>query len=609
MNKIIGIDLGTTNSCVAIAERTGPRVLANRQGHNTTPSVIAVTETGKRLVGQLAKRQGITNPKNTIHGAKRLIGRRWEVPEVQRMVSLVSFVCMEGPHNDVRVHLADRGYAIPEVSSMVLQEMKLIAEQQLGETISQAVVTVPAYFNDNQRQATKDAGAIAGLDVVRIINEPTAAALAYGYGKGLEQRVAIYDFGGGTFDVSILNIGQGVFEVLSTAGDTFLGGEDFDERIIEWLRGEFMREHGIDLRQDKMALQRLRDAAEKAKIDLSAQNETDINLPFISSPAKGQALHLQRRLTRDKLVELTSDLIERSIAICEKAFKSADLKLAETKSVILVGGMTRMPRIQQRVQEYFGMPPSKGVHPDEVVACGAAIQAQLLAEGSQDTLLLDVTPHNLGIVVAGGLFDVLIAKDTTIPTSSTKVFTTVRDNQAQVRIMVMQGDSAVPQQNELLGEFVLDQLPSKPRGEIQIDVTFTISADGIVSVAAKDVATGRAQTIQVTASSGLTPSEIADMTAENQDYVTAFAKPTEKDAEQVDLEGLLKDIEQIMPKVSAVIAGTEFGTEALKKAAAAVERAKAALAGNQRDAMALAKGPLQRALSLFKTVTAKLGGP
>jgi molecular chaperone DnaK len=609
VSKIIGIDLGTTNSCVAVVEQQGARVLANRQGHTTTPSVVAVTETGKRLVGQLAKRQAITNPRNTIHGAKRLIGRRWDTPDVQRMVQLASFSCVQGPHNDVRVRFGERDYAVPELSSMVLQEMKLVAEQALGETVTQAVVTVPAYFNDNQRQATKDAGAIAGLDIVRIINEPTAAALAYGYGKDLAQRVAIFDFGGGTFDISILEIGQGVFEVLSTAGDTFLGGEDFDERIIEWLRSEFTKDNpGIDLRTDKMALQRLRDAAEKAKIELSSTTDTDINLPFIWSPAKGQALHLQRRLSRDKLVELTGDLIDRSIAICERAFQTANLKVSDLKAVILVGGMTRMPRVQQRVQEFFGLQPSKGVHPDEVVAQGAAIQGHLLAEGSQGTLLLDVTPHNLGIVVAGGLFDTLIAKDTTIPTSSTKTFTTIRDNQQQVRIIVMQGDSQSPAGNELLGEFVLDGLNPAPRGSVQVDVVFNISADGIVSVSAVDKDTGRTQNIQVTASSGLTPTELKDMSDENQDYVVAFGQNTERDAEYKELETLLAEIVGLMPKVHAVIAGTEFGAEALKKAAAAVERGRAALTANERDQMALAKGPLSRALSLFKTVTAKLGG-
>ena len=609
MSKIIGIDLGTTNSCVAVVDRDVPRVLLNRQGHNTTPSVVAVTETGKRLVGQLAKRQGITNPRNTVHGAKRLIGRRWDVPEVQRAVALASFTCIQGPHDDVRVALGDRQYAIPEVSSMVLQEMRLVAEQQLGEPVTQAVVTVPAYFNDNQRQATKDAGAIAGLDIVRIINEPTAAALAYGFGKGLEQRVVIYDFGGGTFDISILEIGQGVFEVLSTAGDTFLGGEDFDERIIDWLRAEFMTDNGLDLRNDKMALQRLRDAAEKAKIELSQAAETDINLPFIASPAGGQALHLQRKLTRDKLLELTGDLIERSITITQKAFESANLKISDVKGVILVGGMTRMPRIQQRVQELFGMAPSKGVHPDEVVACGAAIQGQLLATKSTDTLLLDVTPHNLGIVVAGGLFDTIIPKDTTIPTSEAKLFTTIRDNQTQVRIIVMQGDAGEAKKNELLGEFVLDGLTPAPRGEVQINVTFSISADGIVSVAARDSGTGREQTIQVTASSGLTQNEIADMTAENQDYVQAFAKPTEAANERQELDSLLALIGALMPQVEQVIAGTEFGADAMRKARGAIERANAAIASGERDAMALAKGPLSRALSLFKTVTAKLKRP
>ncbi|MBC7793801.1 MAG: molecular chaperone DnaK [Clostridia bacterium] len=609
MSKIIGIDLGTTNSCVAVVERDRARVLTNRQGHTITPSVVAVTEAGKRLVGQLAKRQGITNPHRTVHGAKRLIGRRWDVPEVQRAVSLASFSCVQGPHDDVRVQLGNRQYAMPEIASMVLQEMRLVAEQQLGEPVTQAVVTVPAYFNDNQRQATKDAGAIAGLDIVRIINEPTAAALAYGFGKGLEQRVAIYDFGGGTFDISILEIGQGVFEVLSTAGDTFLGGEDFDERIIDWLRAEFVTENGIDLRTDKMALQRLRDAAERTKIELSQTTETDINLPFIASPPGSAALHLQRKMTRDKLLELTGDLIERSMTICEKAFQSANLKVSDVKAVILVGGMTRMPRVQQRVQEFFGKAPSKGVHPDEVVAQGAAIQGELLASKSTETLLLDVTPHNLGIVVAGGLFDTIIQKDTTIPTSEAKQFTTIRDNQTQVRIIVMQGDVTEAKKNELLGEFLLDGLKPAPKGEVQINVTFSISADGIVSVAARDSDTGREQTIEVTAASGLTQVEIADMTAENQDYVQAFEAPTEASTERTELDELLALVSALMPQVESVIAETDFGVDAMKKTRGAVERAQAAIASGERDAMALAKGPLSRALSLFKTVTAKLKHP
>jgi molecular chaperone DnaK len=607
MSKIIGIDLGTTYSCVSVVERDGPRVLTSRTGHPTTPSVVAITEAGKRLVGHLAKRQGITNPKNTVHGAKRLIGRRWDSSDVQKMLAMISYRCVNGPHNDVRIELGDSLYAVPEISSMVLQEMKLIAEQQLGESVEQAVITVPAYFNDNQRQATKDAGRIAGLDVVRIINEPTAAALAYGFGKGLEQRVAIYDLGGGTFDISILDIGQGVFEVLSTAGDTFLGGEDFDERIIDWLAREFLAEHHVDLRNDKMALQRLRDAAEKAKIELSSATETDINLPFIHSPGKGQAFHLQRRLTRDKLNEMTGDLIDRTITICERAFTSAGLQKKDIAAVILVGGMTRMPRVQQKVQEFFGIAPSKGVHPDEVVAQGAAIQGHLLSVGSQETLLLDVTPHNLGIVVAGGLFDTIIEKDTTIPTSASKVFTTIRDNQTQVRIIVMQGDAGTAEKNELLGEFVLDGLRQAPKASVKINVTFAISADGIVSVSAKDVETGREQAITVTASSGLTEQEIKEMTKENQDFVQALQVNTELETELVELQRVMREVEKLLPQAKPVIEGTEFGVEALRKADQSMKRAVEAITKRDREAVTASKASVTRTLSLLKNVIHKLG--
>ncbi|MEE8408585.1 MAG: molecular chaperone DnaK [Myxococcota bacterium] len=563
MGKVIGIDLGTTNSCVAVVEQDGPRVLPSRTGQHTIPSVVAITESGKRLVGHLAKRQAITNPKNTIYAAKRLIGRRWESADVSRAIEMVSYDCVKGPHDDVRMVLAEKEYAIPEISSMVLQEMRLVAEEHLNEPVAQAVITVPAYFNDNQRQATKDAGRIAGLDVLRIINEPTAAALAYGYGRGLEQKVAIYDLGGGTFDVSILEIGQGVFEVLSTAGDTFLGGEDFDERVIVWLVEDFKKQHGIELRQDKMALQRLRDAAEKAKIELSSIGEVDINLPFIYSRGKGEALHLQQKLTRDQLNELVADLIERTIEIVKKTVESSGMETSDIASVILVGGMTRMTKVQEAVHEFFGIPPSKGVHPDEVVACGAAIQGYLLMSGSGDTLLLDVTPHRLGIMVAGGLFDVIIEKDTTIPTTSSKVFTTVRDGQTQVRIMVLQGESSQAEENELLGEFVLDGLREASRGEVKVEVAFDISADGIVGVSAKDVETGREQAITVTASSGLTEDEIREMVAENQEFLPKTDSGAVPPVDAGKVARLLEEIDKLLPEARPIIDGTDFGADAL----------------------------------------------
>jgi molecular chaperone DnaK len=606
MSKIIGIDLGTTYSCVAIAERGVTRVLANRTGQTTTPSVVAITESGKRLVGHLAKRQAITNPRNTIYGAKRLIGRRWTSDDVQRALKMVSYECAKGPHEDVRISLAGNVYSIPEISSMVLTEMKLVAEKALGEPVNKAVVTVPAYFNDNQRQATKDAGRIAGLEVLRIINEPTAAALAYGFGKGLQQKVAIYDLGGGTFDISILEIGQGVFEVLATSGDTFLGGEDFDERIIDWLVAAFKKEHGIDLRQDKMALQRLRDAAERAKIELSAQTETDINLPFIYTTDKNQALHLQRRLTRPLLNDMVKDLVQRTVSISEKALESSGLGKQDVSAVILVGGMTRMPLVQEAVQSFFGLPPAKGVHPDEVVACGAAIQAHLLASGDSQTLLLDVTPHRLGIMVAGGGFDGVIEKDTTIPTSQNKVFTTVRDNQTQVRIMVMQGESDRAEKNELLGEFILDGLRQAPRGQVKVEVTFDISADGILGVSAKDLDTGRAQAITVTASSGLTEDEIKEMVVENKDALVSDAQNEAFEAVRVDVERILREVDRLLPEAKPVIANTDFGREALLKAEQALAKARDAIQKRDKDALSACKEPLERTVSLLKNVMAKL---
>ncbi len=607
MGKVIGIDLGTTYSCVAVVDGDAAKVIPSRTGQHTMPSVVATTESGKQLVGHLAKRQAITNPKNTIHGAKRLIGRRWDNADVQRTKGLVGYDVVKGPHDDVRLVMGDREYAIPEVSAMVLQELRLQAEDFLHEKVTQAVVTVPAYFNDNQRQATKDAGRIAGLDVLRIINEPTAAALAYGYGKGLEQKVAIYDLGGGTFDISILEIGQGVFEVLSTAGDTFLGGEDFDERVIAWLVDDFKGQHGVDLRQDKMALQRLRDAAEKAKIELSSLSEVDINLPFIFSKGKGEALHLQKQLSRAKFDELTAELVQRTVDISASAIEDAGVKKSDIAAAILVGGMTRVPKVQAAVQAFFGIPPSKGVHPDEVVACGAAIQGHLLSTGNTETLLLDVTPHHLGIMVAGGLFDVLIQKDTTIPTTAKKIFTTVRDDQIQVRIMVLQGESSQAEENELLGEFVLDGLRKAPRGDVKVEVSFDISADGIVNVSARDVETGREQVITVTASSGLTEEEIREMAARNQDQAVTPAAANDLGPLRKQAERLLAEVDALLPKARPIIEGTDFGADALAKAEQTIGKAREALARKNAPELSEALKPLERTLSLLSNVVQKLG--
>ncbi len=605
MEKVIGIDLGTTNSCVAIVEDGTPTVIPNRGGYKTTPSMVAVAENGKRLVGHIAKRQAITNAENTVYAVKRLIGRKWNSPAVKAAIESVPYTIVEGPHDDIRIRLRDKVYSAPEISSFVLQEMKLIAEEYLGEEVAKAVVTVPAYFNDGQRQATKDAGRIAGLDVIRIINEPTAAALAYGFGKNIERKVAIYDLGGGTFDISILEIGNGVFEVISTAGDTFLGGEDFDKRIIDWLVFGFAKEHKIDLRKDKMALQRLKDVAEKAKCELSAVKETEINLPFIISTSRNDALHLQRTLTREKLEELTMDLVERTVHICKKTLREADIDKSELEDVILVGGQTRMPKVQEMVAEFFGIEPCKGVHPDEVVALGAAIQGSALMDEDSDMLLLDVTPHSLGIMIIGGYFHKLIEQNTTVPTSKSHVFTTIKDNQTSVKILVLQGEAERAEENELLGEFILTGLRRAPRGEVEVEVCFDISADGIVSVSAKDMETGQQQSITVTATSGLTEDEIRRMVEENKDYLVEMRESEEFEKEKQAVERMITEVEKLFPEVDSIIAGSDFGQDAVKKARLVLERARAAITAKDRQAVLDTKEALTRTLNMFKGVVSK----
>ena len=606
MEKVIGIDVGTTNSCVAIVENGTPVVIPNRGGYKTTPSMVAVTEAGKRLVGHIAKRQAITNAENTVYAAKRLIGRKWNSPQVKNAVATSSYRIVEGPHNDVRIVLRDKEFSVPEISAMVLQEMKVIAEDYLGETVSKAVVTVPAYFNDNQRQATKDAGEIAGLDVIRIINEPTAAALSYGFGRNIEKTVAVYDFGGGTFDISILEIGaHGVFKVIATAGDTFLGGEDIDARIIDWLVSGFKEEHNIDLRQDRMALQRLKDAAEKAKCELSSVRETEVNLPFIISSGRNEALHLQRTLTRATLEELSDDLIERTIDICKQTLEDAKLEKNEIEEVVLVGGMTRMPKIQSAVQSFFEKDPNKGVHPDEVVALGAAIQGAALVDDRQEMVLLDVTPHALGIMTFGSYFEELIPQNTTVPTHRTKIFTTSRDNQTAVKILVMQGESQRAEENELLGEFILTGLRRAPKGQVEIEVTFEINADGIVSVRAKDLETGLEQSIQVTATSGLTREEIKTMMDNAKDDLVDRRTSEEFEAAKQEAEKLIAEIEKLFPQVQQIVASSDFGRDAIEKARAIVEKARAAI--ERRDAAAVKEQieGLTRTHRMFKGVVAK----
>jgi molecular chaperone DnaK len=602
--KVIGIDLGTTNSCVAILEGISATVIANRGGYKTTPSVVAMSETGKRLVGHIAKRQAVTNAENTAYAVKRLMGRPWTSPAVQAVKAAVPYGLFEGSHQDVRIKLRDQLFSPAEISAYILQEMRAIAEEFLGQSITKSVVTVPAYFNDGQRQATKDAGRIAGLDVIRIINEPTAAALAYGFGRDVEGKVAVFDLGGGTFDVSLLEINNGVFEVVATAGDTFLGGEDYDKRLVDWLVQGFAKEHRVDLRSDAMALQRLKDAAEKAKCDLSSVRETEINLPFIISTGKNQAYHLHRVVTRGKLEELTLDLTERTIEICRTTMEDAGLKPRDLAEVVLVGGMTRMPKVQELVAEFFGREPCKGVHPDEVVAMGAAIQGAALidAAAAPDMLLLDVTPHSLGIMVAGGYFHRLIDRNTTVPTSKSHVFTTVRDDQTSVKIVVFQGESDRAEENELLGEFVLSGLRKASKGEVEVDVTFEISADGIVGVSAQDMETGTEQHITVTATSGLTEAEIERMASESQGFLVSSRAEEEVEKERQRIEKLVNEADALLPKVEEVLSGTPFGQDSLDNVRLILDDARAAV--ERRDAAALEQvaEPLVRTLNMFHGV-------
>ncbi len=543
--KVLGIDLGTTNSCMSIMEGGKPTVIPNAEGGRVTPSVVAFTKTGEILVGQLAKRQAITNAENTVFSVKRLMGRRYDDPMVQKAKSILPYNIVKGEKGDARVEIKGKVYTPQEISAMILKKLKQDAEAYLGEKITDAVITVPAYFNDSQRQATKDAGRIAGLNVLRIINEPTAASLAYGLDKNKNQKIAVYDLGGGTFDISILEIGDGVFEVKATNGDTFLGGDDFDQRIINYLADEFKKEHGIDLRNDQMALQRLKEAAEKAKIELSTAMQTEINLPFITADASGPK-HLNMTLTRAKLEQLTIDLIEKTIGPCKDALKDAGLTTSDIDAVILVGGMTRMPKVQEVVKNFFGKEPHKGVNPDEVVAIGAAIQGGVLKGEVKDVVLLDVTPLSLGIETMGGVFTKLIERNTTIPTRKSEIFTTATDNQTSVEIHVLQGERPLAKDNMTLGKFHLVGIPPAPRGVPQIEVTFDIDANGILNVSAKDLGTGKEQKITITATTSLTEEEIQQKIREAKEHEEEDRRKKEEIETRNKADALVYEMEKLL---------------------------------------------------------------
>jgi molecular chaperone DnaK len=546
MAKVIGIDLGTTNSVVAVMEAGEPTVLENAEGNRITPSVVAVNpKSGERMVGQVAKRQAVTNPDNTVFSIKRFMGRKFDDPEVQRSIPLVPYKVTKASNGDVRVMMGGKEYSPPEVSAMILQKLKQDAEAKLGERVTQAVITVPAYFNDSQRQATKDAGQIAGLEVLRIINEPTAAALAYGLDKKGDETIVVYDLGGGTFDVSILRLGEGVFEVIATNGDTHLGGDDFDQRIIAWICDEFKREQGIDLRQDRMALQRLKEAAERAKIELSSTLQTEINLPFVTADASGPK-HLNLTLTRAKLEQLVGDLVDRTVGPCKQALQDAGLEPGKVDEVVLVGGQTRMPAVAEKVKSLFGKEPHKGVNPDEVVAIGAAIQAGVLQGEVKDVLLLDVTPLTLGVETLGGVLTPLIPRNTTIPTSKSETFTTATDSQSQVEVHVLQGERPMASENKSLGRFILDGILPAPRGMPQVEVTFDIDANGILNVSAKDKGTGKEQRIVIQSSSGLSKDEIDKMVRDAESHAADDARRREEIEARNQADSLVYQTEKLL---------------------------------------------------------------
>ena len=606
MSKVIGIDLGTTNSCVAVMEGGEPVVIANSEGTRTTPSIVAFSESNERLVGQQAKRQAVTNPENTLFAIKRLIGRKFDSDAVRKDIAISPFKIINADNGDAWVEVRGKKYSPPEISAMVLQKMKQTAEDYLGETVTDAVITVPAYFNDSQRQATKDAGKISGLNVLRIINEPTAAALAYGLDKKQEEKIAVFDLGGGTFDISILELGDGVFEVKSTNGDTFLGGEDFDQLIIDYVADEFKKDQGIDLRKDKMALQRLKEGAEKAKCELSSSMETDINLPFITADASGPK-HLNVKLTRAKLESICSSLLGKLTGPCKTALKDAGLSASDIDEVILVGGMTRMPAVQAKVQEIFGKAPSKGVNPDEVVAIGAAIQGGVLRGDVKDVLLLDVTPLSLGIETLGGVLTKLIEKNTTIPCKKSQVFSTAADNQPAVSVHVLQGEREMAADNKTIGRFELADIPPAPRGVPQIEVTFDIDANGILNVGAKDLGTGKQQSIRITASSGLSDAEVEKMIKDAEAHAGEDKKKRELIEARNQADGLVYTTEKAVKEH-----GDKVDEQTKKGIESALEELKTAMAADDVEAIkakteALASASHKLAEVMYQKAQAEAG--
>jgi len=606
MSKVIGIDLGTTNSVVAVLEGGEPIVIPNSEGGRTTPSVVAFTKDGERLVGQVAKRQAVTNPENTIFSIKRFMGRRYD--EVAEEAKMVPYKVVKAPNGDVRIEVMGKLYSPPEISAMILQKLKQSAEDYLGQKVTKAVITVPAYFNDAQRQATKDAGRIAGLEVPRIVNEPTAAALAYGLDKKNDEEIAVYDFGGGTFDISVLEVGEGVVEVKATNGDTHLGGDNIDQRVIDWIISEFKKDQGIDLSKDKMALQRLKEAAEKAKMELSTTMETEINLPFITADASGPK-HLAMKLTRSKLEQLVDDLLQRSMSPLKQCLKDAGVEPKDIDEVVLVGGQTRMPKIQQLVKEYFGKDPHKGVNPDEVVAVGAAVQAGILSGDVKDVLLLDVTPLSLGVETLGGVMTKLIERNTTIPTKKTETFSTAADNQTSVEVHVLQGERELARDNRTLGRFHLVGIPPAPRGVPQIEVTFDIDANGILNVSAQDKATGKTQNITITASSGLSKDEVERMVKEAQSH-------SEEDKQRRELIDLRNQTDTLAYSLEKLLKDNrdKVGESEAKAIEEAVAEARKAMEGEDASALRSAMDKLtglshKMAESLYKSAPPPGGGP